>query len=317
MNNAFITRVKHAVRKSRLRKPYLQLKYLLTPVREFPSRLDIELTNICNLRCIMCPREHMTRNMGYMDPGLFSAIFDEAGRCDLKTAWLFLYGEPLLHPEVIPMLRIAREKAPKCDLGLSTNSTIMDDEIIEGLLTSGIDKIILSFDGVTKETFEKIRPPAKFDDVMRNTMQLLMARKKTNGSTPRILLQIIRMEETLSEIEAFRNYWKPYLRDGDEVVVKNFDTFAGTCQDKLAPSATGSRRSSPCPKLWDSLTVLWDGRVPICCYDYDGTKVLGNAAGGTLKEIWKDKAIQDFRRMHRALMFPDDFICTTCPYMDE
>ncbi|MEW5944652.1 MAG: radical SAM protein [bacterium] len=309
--------LKHAIRRSVFRKPYLYLKYLLKEVPEFPKHADIELTNICNLKCIMCPRERMTRKQGRMSFELFRKLFNEAGQYGLKDTWLHMYGDPLLHPDFFTLIEYAREKSPVTHLGVSTNCMLLDEERAKKMLKCGIDFVIFALDGVKKETYESIRILGDFEKVEGNILRFLELRREEQGPTPRVRLQIIKMEKTEKEWEAFKAKWAPLMREDDEVILKNFDTFANQVNADYNQAGESYRRKTPCPKPWESVAILWDGRVSLCCYDMNCDKFVGNLNEKSLREIWTGAAIQRERRMHRSVSFENDRVCGPCPYQDE
>ncbi|MDI6795102.1 MAG: radical SAM protein, partial [bacterium] len=126
------------------------------PGRLGPAHINIEVTNDCNLRCIMCPGRRMPRPIGYMGMALYRKICDEAVRIGTKSFLLYLSGEPLLHPELPEMVKYAKE-AEIGFVGLSTNATLLTGEKARQLLESKIDRMTISLDGVNKATYESLR----------------------------------------------------------------------------------------------------------------------------------------------------------------
>lgn len=288
-------------------------KFGLGTVADFPPHFAVELTNHCNLKCAMCPRDKMTRTKGYIDKGLFTRIFEEAGKNNLRSAWLHLYGEPLLHPEVAALISIAIKNAPQAQIGLSTNCTLLDEGVAEAIIESGLSRIILSFDGFTRETYEKIRRPAGFDAVLKNVRNFLRAREAASRQTPAVELQLICMEENKGEVTYFRDYWKPLIGRGDAVSVKPFDTFAGSVFDSVDSENGERRRRVPCQQFYNrGLTILWDGRVTFCCYDFDGKYAVGDLSDSSLKEIWNSERYAALRAINARAEFPESFICSRC-----
>ena len=65
-------------------------------------------------------------------------------------------GEPLLNPKIYDYIKYAKEKGI-LETIINTNATNLTEKI-EKLIKSGLDLIIYSFDGGSKETYEKMRP---------------------------------------------------------------------------------------------------------------------------------------------------------------
>ena len=78
-------------------------------VPEFPKRVTLELTNHCNLRCVMCPRKYMRGPKGYMSFSLYKNIIGQLAEHRDTALVPFFRGESLLHPRCIEMLRYAKK----------------------------------------------------------------------------------------------------------------------------------------------------------------------------------------------------------------
>ncbi|MEW6096603.1 MAG: radical SAM protein [bacterium] len=110
-------------------------------ISAFPTVLQIELTNRCNLNCIMCPRQGMSRQVGDMSLELFKQIVEQLkGKTEL--AILHLLGESLLNPHLFEMIDYCKEGGIMTVL--STNSTLLRGEKVQKLLDFKLD-ILLPF----------------------------------------------------------------------------------------------------------------------------------------------------------------------------
>lgn len=272
-----------------------------------PSILAIESTNQCNLDCIMCPRKFMTRKIGFMDFSLFKKIINE-GKDYTDFVWLNLFGEPLLHPQIIEMINYCCQAGIKP--GISTNATVLNCEMSEKLLNSGLHRIILSLDGATKETYEKIRKNANFETVLANVKYFLDLKEKKGKKRPFTTIQVIKMNETLEELNDFFQKWNPYKV---EVLAKKFDTWGGTIKEMKPENQKDDYRGRPypCKWFWYYLVITWDGKVLPCCRDYDEKLILGDIKEKSLLEIWNNEPILKQRRQQIDGDFPK--LCKDCP----
>ncbi len=126
-----------------------------------PLRLWVEPTSICNLRCIMCPNKELKREeKGFMPLDLYQRTIKEASQFILDLH-LYHRGESLLHPEIIEMIRIAKEA--NLFIKLHTNATILDERLARGIIEAGLDQLTFSFDGFDASTYEKIRINGHFE----------------------------------------------------------------------------------------------------------------------------------------------------------
>jgi len=278
-----------------------------------PKISNIEATNACGMKCIMCPRQNMTRKIGFMDIKLFEKIIRQAEKGS-KVA-LHFFGDPLLHPKIGEMIKICRKYEIKSSL--STNPTSLTKENIQKILDSGLDYLHISLDGATKQTYEKIRRGmANYKQAIEYIENFLSEKIKRKTRKPITTIAIIRMKETEKEINDFLNQWKnkPGI---DKVDVKDFIAWGGGIDtiNQLASEFSRHykrREYYPCFWPWSKICVLWDGRVVPCCSDFDGKYILGDLKKQTLKEIWNSRKIQILRRQCRDNDFPKNHLCYGC-----
>jgi radical SAM protein with 4Fe4S-binding SPASM domain len=278
----------------------------------FPTLIDFEVTNHCNLDCIMCPRDVMTRPKGLMDFEFFKEIIDQIPPHTIEKSWFHLYGEPLMHPQLPEMIQYARAKTKIRELGVSTNCVLLDKEKSRALLETPLDTIVLSIDGATRETYEKIRRNADFDTVLENAARFIEMRQEKGLTRPAAWLQIVEMQENATEIERFREYWEPLLGAADQIFVKNYTTFGGQVADRANYYRRMPRTRLPCSFLWDYFVIYWDGRVTPCCFDVNGDLCIGDLRKSTIKEIWSSPELAEFRRIHLRGAYSEMPLCEKC-----
>ena len=278
----------------------------------FPDRIYIESTNHCNLKCIMCPTGLgvIARPKGYMDMGLYRRIVDEIGSL-VGSAVLHSWGEPLMHPELFQMIRYGKRAGMRMET--STNITLLNAERAREVLDSGLDVLYLAMDGVTKETYERVRVNAKWEKSLRNIERFIELKNRAGAST-RMVMQIIAMKETRAEVEDFVRRWD---RAGvDQVNVKHLDTW-GDQVDRITERADDGTamptRRVPCPNLWYHGYIFWDGTLVSCERDFDQKTPLGNVSEDGVLAAWNGPGMQRLRRHHRD----GDFAAPACAKCTE
>ena len=142
-------------------------------IRDYPLLVDLELASLCNLKCPMCYtiteefKQKITK--GFMDFELFKRIIDEvAGK--VYAIRVSLRGESLLHKQFAELVAYAK-KAGIQEVSTLTNGAKLKGDTLERILESGIDWITISIDGVG-ETYEKIRRPIKFEQIVSNLTEI-------------------------------------------------------------------------------------------------------------------------------------------------
>ncbi|MBS1115563.1 MAG: radical protein [Nitrospirae bacterium] len=275
---------------------------------DFPVELSLELTNHCNLRCVMCPVPNLKRTRGFMDETLVKRVIADIAE---ESGFLFLpqgFGESLLHKQYGQLLRLAKMSGIHPVVVL-TNGMLLDTEHISTLIDTA-DVIIVTIDGITAKTYESIRVKGKFETVTGNVEHFLRVRGDKNG--PRLILRIIRMKETEAEVEEFRTFWSAKIGGCDLIQVAGFNDWTGSVIRRGAEGGRHERDRHPCRMLWKNLTVYHDGRVSPCCYDAEGELIVGDAFHQSLKEIWCGPSLKNLREMHLSRQFRKIPICFRC-----
>jgi radical SAM protein with 4Fe4S-binding SPASM domain len=264
----------------------------------------------------MCPREVADRGYGNMDWPLFTKIADEAAGHPYR---LFLpqgFGESFIHPRFREMLLYLHEKGVHPTM-IITNGTLLNERNVAALIDGRVDLVNVSLDGTVKEIYETIRKNAKYERVVANVEYLFRERERRGSELPRIILRMIKMDETSEDVERFKSLWTPWLKPGDEIAFSNYQTWNGSVKDKRVEEPAGVTalkhgHRGPCRMLYKTAQVYFDGRVTPCCYDYNCTMEIGNAREQSIEEIWSGPRAQHFRKLHEEGRSGEIPICSNC-----
>jgi radical SAM protein with 4Fe4S-binding SPASM domain len=283
-----------------------------------PVVYQIELTNHCPMTCGMCPRTNrMTRELGYMDESLFKRIIQETSPFSSRI-FLHHFGESLLHPKLGEFIRYANQRNIKTFL--SANPVLLTEKRSKELVDSGLYELVLSLDGLTSDTSAAIRGQAarNLDLAEENILSFLEYRKAVFSRIPFLIMQIVRQKQNMQEIESWIKKWDEV--DGvDRVKVKSYVTWDGRDEHINSLQLESGCPGAPnivCDKPWTSMTILWDGRVVPCCFDYDGIDVLGDLRQQSLKEIWSGEKMTYLRQCHRDGNLQNVRLCEKCTDME-
>jgi radical SAM protein with 4Fe4S-binding SPASM domain len=263
-----------------------------------PEIVQIESTNICNAKCVFCPRDDMHRKQGIMSVDLFRKIVDEAAELGITHIRMHNYGEAFIDKRLVEKVRYAKDKGIK-EVGVISNGSLITEKVARGMIDAGLDAINISVDASGKEVFESTRIGLKYDKVIANIERLVRLRAESGMRRPKLILSFVRQNNSTDE-QAFIEHWRTIA---DKVHVTDLHNWAGTLN-------TESDVNYPCYRPWLTFTVLWDGRVSLCCADFDGKIVLGNLNTSSIQEIWNAEPYRDARRQHLESGGPD--ICRSC-----
>ena len=234
------------------------------------------------------------------------------------SAWVvqfYFQGEPLLNKDLPLMIREAH------DAGLytivSTNAQAMTPELAQALVAAGLDRIIISMDGLTQETYEAYRVGGSLDQCKKALRWLRDA--KSGGLT--IELQVLRLRSNEHEWRAFRKEYKTL--GADRLVFKTAQLYDYRHGHPLMPSEPRYRRyeqhadglwyrkplGKGCFRVWSGVVIAANGDVLPCCYDKDHAHAYGNLRTASLRELFSDPKAQAFRAQ-ALLQTPE--ICKEC-----
>jgi radical SAM protein with 4Fe4S-binding SPASM domain len=272
-----------------------------------PISLSFEPTTSCNLRCPECPSglRSFTRPTGMLDPDFFKQIIDQLYKEILYLTFYF-QGEPFLHPEFLEMVHYASTK--NIYTATSTNAHYLDDETARNTVKSGLDRLIISIDGTTQETYEQYRIGGTLQKVLDGAKNIVRWKKELKSKIPHVIFQFLVVshnEHQLSEL------YKLAAETGvDEVALKTAQVYDYEKGNNLIPENEKYSRYlqqpdgtfrlknkllNHCWKLWHSCVVTWDGNVVPCCFDKDAAHKMGSLKEQSFAELWQNENYKNFR----------------------
>jgi len=289
---------------------YLKLSHIIG----YPYNILIEPTNACNLKCPLCPTGAglMTRKVGYMDFENYKRLIDEMAPY-LYTITLANLGEPLLHQKIFEMAEYASRK--NIAVYLSTNAHFIKKDDAAKLILSGFEKIDISIDGASEETYKKFRRGGNFKRVIDNIKALSDEKKKVKRKTPFLNFNFIIMKHNEHEIEKAKALATELEMDNLQLIAVSIPHYKlMSNEDALEYLPTNPEysrfkignlgielkdernESEACIWAFTRSVVNWDGTVCPCCIDYDCVHNFGNAFTSGLKKIWNNERYISFRK---------------------
>ena len=270
-----------------------------------PLAVDVEIANGCNFRCVMCQQstEWLKReDEHFMSWDTLRDVVEESKRIGVYSMKVNWRGESTLDPECGDKC-VYIKKAGIHEVQMNTNASKLEP-ILNSKLIDGLDRIIFSCDGVSKETYNKIRRGGDFATFIKNVTVFRRMRdekdKKLNIFDKRYGLPVIRinmavMEQNHHEVEDFKVLFKGIA---DEVFFNKVYRPQGAKSEHNKGQHRTSKRLG-CPQIWQRLIVDTEGNVMPCCVDYQEKIKLGNTSVHSLLEIWTKRASY-LRTAHKA-----------------
>ena len=277
---------------------------------------NVELTNICPMECVMCPTGtgRMTRKKGNMERALFVRLIDEiaAAGGQPKPVTLHNLGESLLHPELPPFVRLCRERGLRTEV--SGNPGHLPLSLYQALEEAGLDRLVISLDGLDAQTLTGIRGRgARADLAFDHVEQLLAWRRDHPRDKPEIVLQMVRQQKNRHQAADFVPRYDRGLASV-QVYVKELD--ANTVEEGPLRIIEDDRPARPylCRAPWRTVVVLQNGDVVPCCHDENGAVVYGNLANQSLAEIWNSETAQALRTRLASATLQKSEPCFDCAH---
>ena len=302
-----------------LRKLYnyslLKFSYFISVITKqnrqlgYPASISVEPTDQCNLRCPECPSGLgiLTRKAGYIEWETYTSVIDQFKGHGISLN-LYFQGEPFLHANLLNMIAYASKS--NIYTSISTNGQMLNSFPAEDLIRSGLNRLIISADGLSQETYEKYRVGGRLDRVTEGMQSLADAKVKLKAMNPVIVLQFIvwrHNEHELSGVKKwagsnganivqFKTAQVSYTKDASSVLPLN-EKFSRYSKNSSGKFQLKSTIPNECWKMWHSCVMTWDGNIVPCCFDKDAEFRMGNLKSETLKSIWNNDKYNHFRQV--------------------
>lgn len=292
-------------------------------LRGMPISVAVEPTTSCNLRCPECPSglRSFTRPTGMLDDSLFKSVIDQLFPT-LSYLTFYFQGEPYLHLGFLDMVRYATLRG--IYTATSTNAHFINDQVAERTVRSGLDRLIISIDGTTQETYSSYRIGGSLEKVIEAAERIVSWKHKLRSRKPHTVFQFLVVAPNEHQVDDL--YTLSRKVKVDQVVLKTAQIYDYQKGSSLIPSQekySRYRRNSDgsytiknrllnhCWKMWHSCVVTWDGKIVPCCFDKDAQHVLGDLNRETFREIWFGDRYHRFRQSLLNSRHEID-ICTNC-----
>lgn len=272
-----------------------------------PISMAIEPTTACNLRCPECPSglRSFTRPTGKLDVGLFKKIMTEVSP-HLMYLTFYFQGEPYLNPEFLEMVKIASQH--KIYTTTSTNAHFLDDKNAKRTVESGLNRLIISIDGSSQETYESYRKEGDLTKVLEGTKNIVRWRKKLNSKNLKVVWQFLVVKPNEHQIPEVKALAKEYgvdkvafktaqiydYKNGSDLI-PTIDKYSRYKKESDGSYSIKNELEDKCWKMWNSCVITWDGQVIPCCFDKDASHSFGNVSNESFKDIWFSRQYQNFR----------------------
>jgi len=274
-----------------------------------PFFISVEPANFCNLHCPECPvgiRQNSREAKHTMEFDLFKKLIDEL-KPNLLHAIFYFQGEPLLSRQLPEMIQYAHNA--KIYTSTSTNAQLLNKEMAEKLILSGLDKLIISIDGSTQEAYQTYRVGGNLQRAIEGAKQLAELKKQLNAVNPFVEIQCLLLNSNEHQIQEMKNLAKKLGADkltfktaqfynfenGNELMPNN-SKHSRYKKDKNGKYVLKKQLKNHCKRLWTGAVVTTEGNVLSCCFDKDHSFSFGNVNENRFIECWHSEKASHFRK---------------------
>jgi radical SAM protein with 4Fe4S-binding SPASM domain len=288
-----------------------------------PVSVSIEPTTSCNLRCPECPSglRSFSRPTGMLSLKSFQSFIDKIkGTTPFLT--LYFQGEPYLNPDFFQMIEYAVQQ--KMIVTTSTNGHYLNEENALKTIESGLQRLIVSIDGTTQETYGEYRIGGSLETVWAGIKKLVEVKNQLKSHTPKIIVQFLVVKPNEHQVDEIKAIAK---KEGvDEVKIKTAQLYDYENGNPLMPENPKYSRyiktkngkyklrnklKNHCFRHWMTSVITWDGNVLPCCFDKDGENALGSLSVNDFQNVIKSDRAQSFRKQLSKSRKSID-ICSNC-----
>ncbi len=316
------------IKEKNKKKNFIEREANLPVIQSFPLVAKIEVTNRCNLSCIMCRQGKREEKVNELDFNVFKKLKEIFPT--LLSAYLYGIGEVLTYPSFMELVDYLLSF--EVNVGLLTNGILIDNKLGEEWVKKGLYKLSISVDGARRETYERIRRGASYDRLFANIDMINSLKKEYDADRPIVTFNFVVMKDNICElpdlvdlayhfgaqevivndlIVFFDNMREQVLSYDDPLCKENFSEAERRAkrngiklflpvpyrfQKSIRPCLDNKLKSfsiNPCTEAWSGFWLTADGIVTPCCY---WMKPMGNLKHDNFLTIWNNNNYQHLRK---------------------
>lgn len=273
---------------------------------EYPPNVQIEITSICNFRCIFCYQTDNEFNkrsggfMGHMKFDVFKKIIDELeGNVQFLT--LASRGEPLICKDFDKMIKYTKGKF--LGLKINTNASLLTEDKAKSILESDVCTLVISADAADEKNYSKYRVNGDLNKILANLKKFNQIKNHYYPDS-KIITRVSGVKfDKEQNYQKMKDFWGSMV---DQVAFVNYLPWENAYDKKP------NNLNTPCSDLWRRMFIWWDGSVNPCDVDYKSSLKVSNVKNQTIKEIWNSKKYNNLREKHLNNQRQKINICSKC-----
>jgi MoaA/NifB/PqqE/SkfB family radical SAM enzyme len=308
-----------------------ELRRRKSVLRSRPYYYIVDICNVCNLRCPLCPTgtETLGRVQGMMRLAEYRQILDKIKDYALVIC-LYNHGEPFLNKDVFAIIDETARNNVASYLSSNFNWPIPIDP--KDIVRSGLEYITCSLDGVSQQRYQEYRVGGDLDEAFDNMRRLLAARKALGRKTPFVEWQFIVFRHNYDEMEKARELAAKWGVDLLRFVAPGIQPESmhdDSLRERWLPDDPVFQQRYPdgakergyvydrsCFYLYRSMSIYPGGGVTPCCFTHDRKDDFGDINSGSIMEIWNNRHFRSARMLFNDKPPAEEriqVVCDECP----
>ncbi|MEW6141164.1 MAG: radical SAM protein [Thermodesulfobacteriota bacterium] len=307
----------------------------------YPKQLEIEVTTACNLRCTICEHTYWTQKPRHMTFEQFQRVVDQFP--GLKWVGMTGIGSGFLNPDYMKMLRFLKEER-RCFVEFFDHFFLLKESISRELVRIGVNKVWVSLESASRDSYNRIRVGSDFDTVLNNIRSMMRVKRELKSPIPELWFHFIINAHNVDEMEDYVElvadlakeekglsapiiYWTRLLSFAevqDLVAVPSrarMSEIQRMCRDRgifavLNENVVCDKPMSSCTK-WNEPFVLVTGHLQPCCAlneandrPYQEEHAFINVLEADFRDWWRSPRKEEFiRNLRRGVVNP---VCKNC-----
>lgn len=279
----------------------------------------ISVTNLCNNRCKVCPRQYTMRDdRGVMDFDTFKNIVDKLPKT-IKKVYLFKQGEPFINKNLGKFAKYLREKLPDVFISIHTNGVVSTKERVKEVLPY-IDSLGVSISATNQADYKEIHGVDNFGLVIKNLKDISDINLSLNKEKHIFIDYVYQQDNAKVSEEKVLEFFKKY-KGLNSIDIHNVFNFQGEIEegnmeiyDKLE-----EEKFPTCVFPWSAIIFLHDAKLSYCFVEPKENVFLGDITNHTFEEVWNGEDYQLFRKRMYNHKFAElsecNFGCKKCTWL--
>lgn len=282
-------------------------------VMPFPKNMLLEITNICNDRCIFCANAKMSRKKKMMDFAFGKKILKEAYDSGTREVGFYATGEPLVNMELEKYVEYAKQLGYQY-VYITTNGALLDKKRAESLIEAGIDSVKFSVNASNAKDYLLVHGQDDFEKVLSHIITFDKTRKCVSRPINLFMSCVITNYTTNINDE----YLMTFGKIADDIAFLNCNNEGGymhEINEHLAVGGDGGYHpaNNICPMFFKNLYVTVEGYLTMCCTDFQNYLVVADLNQESVTDAWNNAYAQRLRKAHIEHKL-DNTLCFNCIY---